>query len=178
MPIAAEAILEDHEGRAVLRFERALRHSPERVWSALTELDELRSWHPSPFQLDRHAGGAIAFLPPAGDAFGEGEVTAYEPPRLLAYTWGEDHLRWELKPEGEGTLLVLRHTFEDRMKAARDAAGWDLCLGALETSLAGGQAPPPTGESAIPAGWSELNHRYQERFGIAPEQATPPPNRL
>jgi predicted 3-demethylubiquinone-9 3-methyltransferase (glyoxalase superfamily)/uncharacterized protein YndB with AHSA1/START domain len=178
MPVAADAILEDRDGRAVLRFERTLLHPPERVWAALTELDELRHWHPSPFELQRRAGGAVTFLPPQGNAFGDGEVTEYEPPRLLAHSWGEDHLRWELQPSGSGTLLVLTHTFEDRGKAARDAAGWDLCLGALKTSLAGHHDEPPTGEAAIPAGWSELNRAYQERFGIAPEEAAQPPNHI
>jgi hypothetical protein len=31
MPVAADAILTDQQGRAVLRFERTLRHPPERV---------------------------------------------------------------------------------------------------------------------------------------------------
>ena len=74
MPATADAILEDHEGRVVLRFERVLRHPPERVWSALTEVDDLRQWHPSPFELERRAGGAVAFEPPAGVAFGPGVV--------------------------------------------------------------------------------------------------------
>lgn len=178
MPAAADAILEDRDGRAVLRFERTLPHPPERVWAALTEVDELRHWHPSPFELERRAGKTITYLPPAGNAFGDGEVSAYEPPSLLAYSWGEDHLRFELSPSGEGTLLVLTHTFDDRSKAARDAAGWDLCLDALRGSLSGEQDQPPTGESAIPAGWSELNEAYQERFGIAPEQAAQPPSHV
>ena len=27
-----------------------------------------------------------------------------------------------------------------------------------------------------PSGWQELNDAYQERFGIPPEKATPPPS--
>jgi hypothetical protein len=34
MPVAPEAILQDQEGRAMLRFERKLAHPPERVWRA------------------------------------------------------------------------------------------------------------------------------------------------
>jgi predicted 3-demethylubiquinone-9 3-methyltransferase (glyoxalase superfamily)/uncharacterized protein YndB with AHSA1/START domain len=178
MPVSADAILEDAQGRLVLRFERLLDHPPDQVWLALTELDQLRRWHPSPFELEPRGGGTVSFLPPEGNAFGDGRVTAYEQPRLLAYSWGEDHLRWELEPRDGGTRLVLTHTFDDRLKAARDAAGWDLCLDALAMSLSGGDDPPPTGESAIPAGWEELNRAYQQRFGIVPEQATPPPSRV
>jgi uncharacterized protein YndB with AHSA1/START domain len=36
------------EGRYVLRFERLLAHSRERVWRALTEHQELAAWHPTP----------------------------------------------------------------------------------------------------------------------------------
>jgi predicted 3-demethylubiquinone-9 3-methyltransferase (glyoxalase superfamily)/uncharacterized protein YndB with AHSA1/START domain len=176
MPAAADAILEDHEGRTVLRFERRLGHPPLRVWEALTELDDLRHWHPSPFELEPRAGGAIRFLAPDGAAFGDGHVIAYEPPRLLAYSWGEDELRWELVPRDEGTLLTLSHTFEDRLKAARDAAGWELCLTALGDVLSGDRGPAPTGERAILGDWEELNRVYQDRFGIPAEQATPPPN--
>jgi uncharacterized protein YndB with AHSA1/START domain len=164
---AADAILEDRDGRVVLRFERTLRHPPERVWAALTEVDDLRRWHPTPAVMEPRAGGA----------FGDGEVITYAPPRELAYTWGEDLLRWTLTPGDGGTRLVLEHTFDDRNKAARDAAGWELCLGALAGALEGGDAAAPVGERAVPAGWEELNRRYQERFGIAPEEATPPPAR-
>jgi predicted 3-demethylubiquinone-9 3-methyltransferase (glyoxalase superfamily)/uncharacterized protein YndB with AHSA1/START domain len=176
MPATADAILEDHEGRTVLRFERRLGHPPERVWAALTELDDLRHWHPSPFELERRPGGTIHFLPPEGGAFGDGRVAAYERPRLLVYSWGEDELRWELEPRDGGTLLTLTHTFDDHLKAARDAAGWELCLTALGDVLSGARGPSPTGERAILGDWDELNRAYQDRFGIAAERATPPPN--
>jgi len=177
MPLTPDATMYDEDEHTVIRFERLLRHPPERVWSALTTVDELAAWHPSPFELEPRAGGAVRYQPPFDHAIGDGTVTAYEPDRLLAYTWGEDELRWELRPHAEGTVLVLTQTFDDHYKAARDAAGWHLCLDALSGALdgAGAAAPAPTGERAIPAGWLELNDAYQERFGIAPDEATPPP---
>lgn len=177
MPQPLDPVLEDQEGRIVLRFERVLAHPPERVWRALTEESELRRWHPSPFTFEARSGGTVRYLPPNGAAFGDGEVTVFEPPRVLAYTWGDDLLRWELRPhDGEvGTLLVLTHIFDDRLKSARDAAGWHLCLDALAWSLDGVEKPAPVGEAAAGFGWRDLNARYEQRFGIDPREATPPP---
>lgn len=181
MPPTPDATMYDESGHTVIRFERLLRHPPERVWSALTTANELAAWHPSPFELEPRAGGVVRYQPPFDHAIGDGTVIAHEPERLLAYTWGEDELRWELRPHAEGTVLVLTQTFDDHFKAARDAAGWHLCLDALARVLAsalhdaGTAGRAPTGERAIPAGWQQLNTAYEERFGISPDEATPPP---
>lgn len=106
----------------------------------------------------------------------DGKVLKYDPPHLFAHTWGEDQLRWELHGHQEGCLLVLMHTFDDRLKAARDAAGWHLCLDSLRASLSDGEA---AGEQqrpdGPPPGWRKLNGEYEQRFGIPADQATPPP---
>ena len=86
MPADSHAVLEDHDGRTALRFERVLAHSPERVWRALTRNDELFDWHPTPFDLEPHAGGRVSYRPTprsARDARGEGaRVRAAAPARL------------------------------------------------------------------------------------------------
>jgi uncharacterized protein YndB with AHSA1/START domain len=172
----ADAILQDEQGRAVLRFERTLGHSPERVWRALTESDELSGWHPSPFELEPSVGGTVTYHDvDEAPEMPDGEVTEYDPPRVLGHTWGEDELRWELRPHDDGCLLILTHTFDDRFKAARDAAGWHLCLDALASTMDAGEAQRDI--RRIPEGWPELNRAYEERFGIPPEKATPPPDR-
>jgi uncharacterized protein YndB with AHSA1/START domain len=178
MPAAhATAILTDENNRAVLRFERRLPHSPERVWRALTETTELAAWHPTPFELDHVVGGSVRFRTElGGPPMPVGELLAYEPPHELAYTWGEDELRFTVTDAAEGCLLVLEHTFEDRFKAARDAAGWELCLQALDGALAGDPARQTADEGRLPGGWAQLNAAYEQRFGIAPGQATPPPS--
>jgi uncharacterized protein YndB with AHSA1/START domain len=176
MPGPGYAVLEDDEGRALLRFERVLPHPPERVWSALTAQEELYGWHPTPFELEPAVGGAIRFDAGGhGPEMPDGEVLEYDPPRTLAHTWGEDRLRWELEPHTQGCRLVLTHRFEDRFKAARDATGWDMCLEALASVLESPDAPRPERIDRVSPGWSELNHAYQERFGIPAELATPPP---
>jgi uncharacterized protein YndB with AHSA1/START domain len=171
-------VLIEREGRWVLRFRRTLAHPPERVWSALTERGELDSWHPTPFELERKVGGEISYPGERGPAMPPGRVLSYDPPRLLAYTWGDDELRWSLRPDGEGCLLELEHVFDDRLKAARDGAGWHLCLQALGDGLDGATAGRPDegmGHERPPSAWTELNEEYQRRFGIAPEEATPVP---
>jgi uncharacterized protein YndB with AHSA1/START domain len=169
MPAAPDATLQDREGRSVLRFERILPHPPERVWQALTEPTEHRSWHPTPFELEPEVGGKVTYLPSEEvPEMPAGEVKEYDPPRTLAHTWDEDLLRWELRAHDDGCLLVLTHTFADHFKAARDAAGWHVCLDALDAALRADTERPPSD-------WAALNAAYQERFGIAPEDATPVP---
>jgi uncharacterized protein YndB with AHSA1/START domain len=180
MPAGDHAMLRDHDGRLALVFERMLAYPPERVWRALVAPEELADWHPTPFALGANPpapGGQVSYISAVGaPEMPAGELLAYDPPRLLAYTWGEDELRWELDEHDDGCLLRLTHIFEDRFKAARDAAGWHLCLQALSVSLQ--RAPRPLRGSVpqLPEGWSELNRDYQRRFGIAPEQAAPPPS--
>jgi uncharacterized protein YndB with AHSA1/START domain len=175
---AADATLEERDGRPTLRFERVLRH----VWRALTEPEEEFAWHPTPARFEPRVGGLVEYVPGGHVAdLPDGEVTDYDPPRLLGYTWTADgaesnHLRFELRPHDEGSVLILVHGFDDRLKAARDGAGWHVCLDALADSLEG-PGPPPQHGSDSPGRWPALNGSYQEKFGISPEEATPPPQR-
>ena len=62
-----------------------------------------------------------------------GEVTDFDPPRRFAFTWGEDHLQFALEPvDGGETELRLHGGARHRGKAARDGAGWHVCLARLE----------------------------------------------
>lgn len=115
------------DGRSVLRVQRRLRRPPEEVWPALVEPGRLAAWFPGGATVEQRVGGAVVF----GDG-GDGVVTDLDPPRLIAFTWETDHLRFELTPDGDGSLLVLLHTFDDRAGAASFAAGWDGCLDVLD----------------------------------------------
>ena len=126
---AATGILQIRDdGRYVLRFERHIGHPPERVWRALTEPGQLRQWFPTDIEGERKPGAKIRFVfragaPRAEDMPGllehdpedlDGEFTEFDPPRLLAYTWGEEDLRWELEPAVDGCRLIFTHTFTER----------------------------------------------------------------
>jgi uncharacterized protein YndB with AHSA1/START domain len=164
------ATLEVADGATTLRFERRLAHSPQKVWRAITDPAELTHWFPQDLEGTFAPGGKLRFVfrgkPPVldGETLREfaGEVLEFEPPRVLAYTWAGDILRWILIPDGDGCLLVFTDTFTDHGKAARDGAGWHVCLDALHARL--GSASGPT------SSWKQHYDQYTEAFG--PEAAT------
>lgn len=150
-----------------LRFARRLDHPPQKVWRALTEPEHLAAWFPDTIVVDEWAPGAtlrFEHAPVAGGSF-DGEVLAVEEPELLEFRWGTDVLRFELRPDGDGTLLVLLDTLEALGKAARDGAGWHVCLDRLERHLAG--ASPDAGMADE---WRRVHTTYVQQFG--PEAAT------
>jgi len=167
--------LEQTEAGPRLRFVRHLAHPPERVWRALTEPGELGSWFPQRVVLARWAvGEPISFeherVP---EATFEGTVLAFEPPRVLEFTWGPDVLRFELEADDEGTQLTLLDTIEELGKAARDAAGWHVCLEELGCALDGAPASSRTSEH-----WREVHASYVEQLGPAAATIGPPAGAL
>ncbi|MEY2935324.1 MAG: hypothetical protein RL033_6073 [Pseudomonadota bacterium] len=127
------------EGGFEWSFEQPLPASPEVVWAALTEPAELERWFAFRIEGPRELGAALRFVLPSGDLPPEsGVITDYDPPSVLAYTWGQQAFRWELKArDGGGTQLVLSNTFPMTMKAERDEeASWEHCQVALQSQLA------------------------------------------
>jgi Activator of Hsp90 ATPase homolog 1-like protein len=57
-------------------------------------------------------------------------VLEVDEPNLLAFTWGEETLRFELSSHNGGTRLVLIDELPPNA-AARNAVGWDACLDRL-----------------------------------------------
>ncbi|HEY1988371.1 MAG TPA: SRPBCC domain-containing protein [Acidimicrobiales bacterium] len=138
------ASLDTNGTRPVIRFERLLPHPPEVVWRSLTDRDELRGWFPTDILTDEWTVGAIltfVFRENEAPSF-TGTVLELEEPRLLAYTWGEEMLRFVLTPQPDGgTRLVLTDEL-DRGIAARNAAGWEACLAELAGESADGEWKP------------------------------------
>jgi uncharacterized protein YndB with AHSA1/START domain len=159
--------LERATDRPRLRFARRLAHPPDRVWRAITEPDELAAWFPDTIVVGEWAVGASLRFEPApgmGEGF-DGEVLAYEPPRLVEFSWGTDVIRNEIEPDAQGSLLTLVDTIDSLGKAARDGAGWHVCLDQLEHRLDGTAAPWTPGER-----WRQLHPAYVGGFG--PDAAT------
>jgi uncharacterized protein YndB with AHSA1/START domain len=148
-----------------LVFTRPLSHPPEKVWRALTQPEHVRRWFPDNIEGDFEPGGKLRFFSDNHDFDFDGEVLAFEPPRVLEIRWGTDRLRFELQPDGTGTLLTMTDTFDELGKAARDGAGWHECLDWFEAELAGTEPDFAPGQR-----WGEVHGQYVAAFG--PDAAT------
>lgn len=164
--------------RIGLRYVRHLAHPPEKVWRALTESDQLRHWFPADIVGERKNGAELRlpFWPDHVEAYGietpvvPGRIHAWDPPRLFEWSWDTDHLRWELAPEGGGTILTfttwigepLAHgpdgSPDDVTGVSRAGAGYHVCLDYLEVLLDEGTARPlvEADASALEAAYREL----------------------
>ena len=107
--------------RPQLRFTRALPHAPEKVWRAITEPEHRKNWFPDTVEGEFVAGAQLRFVSEyaEGGSF-DGEVLQCDRPKLLEIRWGTDTLRFELQPDGTGTVLTLdRHVRRGRQGRAR-----------------------------------------------------------
>lgn len=166
-------------GKPVLRFERLLRHSQELVWAAVTEPDQMAHWFPASVQTDLVVGAPMRFEfegdddaapDPMPGPMSEGEILELDPPKVYAFRWNEDVLRFELVPREQGCLLVFTHTLAGgalgRLGAGRNAAGWDTCLDALDAKLAAREEPPSGGLGAVSTSMLERIEAYVGEFGL------------
>lgn len=154
-----------------LTLVRELRHAPQKVWAALTEPAQLREW--APFDADRSLGAVgSARLSTVGaptPMVSETRVTHADPPRLLAFDWGGQQLRWELEPLPDGgTRLLLWHGI-DRRFVAMGAAGWHVCFDVLERLLGGDPIGRIVGGDALRFdGWQRLHAEYVKQLDALP----------
>ncbi len=142
---------------------RELRHSPEKVWQALTDPAHLREWAPFEAAGSLGTAGTTVTLTWVGTGRPtETVVTRADAPKVLEY----GDIRWELEAVGGGTRLTLWHSI-DRRFVSWGAAGWHICLDVLDRLLAGAPIGRIAGGEAIAFdGWKRLNAEYARQFGI------------
>jgi uncharacterized protein YndB with AHSA1/START domain len=154
------------DSEVTLRFTRLLPHPPAKVWRALTEPQHLAAWFPTTVEGDLVPGAPLRFGFREGHHPDfEGTMLACDPPKLLELIWGDERLRFELAPDAAGTLLIFTATFAELGRAARDAAGWHVCLDLLGCDLRGERAAWAQDDR-----WRTVHGVYVARFG--PEAAT------
>jgi uncharacterized protein YndB with AHSA1/START domain len=166
-----------------VRFERLLPGPIERIWAYLTQSDKRAKWLAGgPMELC--TGGKVELTwnnsklsghqeqAPAKYAQYEGattcgHVTRSEPPRVLAYTWGEgggsdSEVTFELTPKDELVQLVLTHRrLGSRSAKISVAGGWHTHLGILQAQLEGAEPEP------FWATFERVEADYQRRLAAA-----------
>ena len=142
---------------------RELRHSPEKVWQALTDPAHLREWAPFVTDASLDTAGTTVNLTWVGTSqVSETSVTRADAPRMLEY----GDIRWELQALGSGTRLTLWHSI-DRRFIAWGAAGWHICFDVLDGLLAGEPIGRIVGPEAMKfSGWQRLIAEYAKQFNI------------
>ena len=136
--------------RATLTLVRDLPGPIARVWSYLTDPKFLAKWFSDGVVADR-IGGEVRF-----DMGAHGRITAYEPPRVLEYTWNEEEascgpvedalVRWELAENGNRVRLMLTHSRLPEIELVAHGAGWHAFLDRL-SACAEGREPVPLMEA-------------------------------
>src|ERR1700691_4987970 len=103
-PARGAQVRKDGEKRTLILV-RELRHSPEKVWQALTDPAHLREW--APFEADGSlgTGGTVTLTWLGTQKALEARVPRADAAKVLEY----DDIRWELEAFGGGTRLTLWH---------------------------------------------------------------------
>ena len=124
-------------------IERTFNASVERVWSALTGVEQMRQWYFDLKEFKPEVGFKFEFVVEhEGNTYHHlCKVTEVIPQKKIAYTWrdkgelGDSLVTFELFPEGNKTRLRLTHTgietFPKTLAYARKnfEAGWTAIIG-------------------------------------------------
>ena len=137
-----------------MRLERVLPGPVERVWAYLTDPNLRGKWLASG-EMELRAGGRVNLhfhhaelsrhVEPIPEKYRDmeqgadvvGRVIRCEPPRLLAYSWGEpsggeSEVTFELTPQGNNVLMIVTHRhLENRNAMVSVAGGWHAHIGIL-----------------------------------------------
>jgi uncharacterized protein YndB with AHSA1/START domain len=138
--------------RAHLAFRRRLDHPPAAVWRALTEPAALAEWNLTEARIDPRVGGRLDFVATPARVHITGRILTWDPPRVFEHEWKvaagdgltaeEDAVvRWELRPEGDGTVLTLSFRGLRRRTGLTFAPGLHAFLDRLDAYLAGVPLP-------------------------------------
>ncbi len=137
---------------------RDLRHRPEKVWLALTDLNQIREWAPYEINGDlTQAGNQLELTWMSTGLVTKATVTRAEPARILEF----QEMRWELEAIPEGTRLTLWHNI-GRRYVNWGAAGWHICFEVLDRLLGGRPVGRIAGRDAMRhAEWKRLCAEYE-----------------
>ncbi len=100
--------------------------SPEKIWKALTDKEQMKEWYFDINEWKPEVGNEFSFYEPGGNQkfLHRGQITELIPNERLQHTWyyperskGVSTVTWNLTPEGDQTKVTLTHegleTFAD-----------------------------------------------------------------
>ncbi len=121
-------------------LERWIGHKQEAVWQMLTEPPQLVQWL-APGSIELREGGRVHIDFGDSGVVIDSTVLAFDPPRLIAYSWSGDGahqpLRWELDTVDGGTALTLTVQLSAGEDIAKACAGFEAHLDMLAAALEG-----------------------------------------
>lgn len=115
--------------------------TPEKVWGYWTSSEGMSAWWGKAAALDARPGGACVVEMEQGPVM-RGEFVEVVPHQRLVFTFGWEggmpevppgstRVEVTLAPDGDGTVLTLRHTGLPAAQADEHAHGWGHFLGVL-----------------------------------------------
>jgi predicted dithiol-disulfide oxidoreductase (DUF899 family)/uncharacterized protein YndB with AHSA1/START domain len=124
----------------------------EQVFALLATQEGMRRWF-RPTIFEPRVGGRSEFAFPFDGEVSTslGEVTAYDPPKRVAFTWTwqsapakvTTEVSFDLREDNGGTLVRMTHTgFVDEASVQGHSKGWEYWLGRLQTVGNGGDPGP------------------------------------
>ncbi len=148
----------------MVRFERSIEATPDKLWSVLTNVRLLPGWYGEGGVIEPRLGGKVELM--GGHI--RGTVTQRQPSRKLAYTWNvfapgeqdssfpESYLTLELAPQDGRTHLTLTHLPVLEQFVKLNATGWHTFLDMVDAAARG--APVEPREACM--------KRNAERYGV------------
>lgn len=143
----------------VVEHEIRIQAPRERVFGLPSSREGFALWMPVAI-IEPRVGGTIEFrfvCEGRAEHIAFGEITTYDPPSRMAFTWdfkndpldARTEVTIDLVPEGEATLVHLTHIgFVDDEEAAKHAQSWEYWLGRLK---ARGEGEDPGDDRSIQA---------------------------
>ena len=136
--VAAERVIE-REVRVAAR--------PETVFAFWTDPERMARWMGRDIRLDPRPGGALR-IDYNGSDIVSGRFVEVDPPTRIVLTWGweapgdptppgQSTVEVDFVPDGDGTLVRLRHTGLVEEAVSGHAEGWDQFLPSLVAAVAG-----------------------------------------
>jgi uncharacterized protein YndB with AHSA1/START domain len=135
------------EQRSVIEREIRIAASPETVFDYFVDPDKMVEWKGRKAELDPRPGGLYR-VDINDQAVVRGEYVEIDTPSRVVFTWGwegtsnpvppgSSRVEISLQPDGDGTLVRLRHL--DLPEAEREihGHGWDHYLSRLAQAAAG-----------------------------------------